>query len=157
MIVMITVVVVVIVVVMIAMLVMVVLVFEIFFMTLFAPLRLATFFSIFLAAHFLAMELAMFFAISRRVHVPVPIILHEINRAAAGVISRAILPPILLMPRRNTQIERLHDNFVRRTLDYYRMRHNYRRRRQISEFDAAEKIRMTDGNRYADIRGGHGA
>ena len=46
-------------------------------------------------------------SVARDVFVVVPIIAHEVDRSAAGIVLGAMLAPVLLVPRRDVQVDRL--------------------------------------------------
>ena len=46
--------------------------------------------------------------IPRDIFIVVPVILHEVDRSPTRMVLRTMLVPMLLMPRRDVQIDRLH-------------------------------------------------
>ena len=46
-------------------------------------------------------------SVARDVFVVVPIIAHEVDRSAAGMVLGTMLAPVLLVPRRDVQVDRL--------------------------------------------------
>ncbi len=47
-------------------------------------------------------------SVTRYVFVVVPVIAHEVDRSAAGMVLGTMLVPVLLVPRRDVQVDRLH-------------------------------------------------
>ena len=88
-------------------------------------------------------------AIARRILLVVPIILHEIDRRAAGIVFMAVFVPVPGVAWRHAQIDRCGAN--RPALDDDRFAVDQDRLRiGVADVDAAIKIRFTDIDRDAD-------
>jgi hypothetical protein len=99
----------------------------------------------------LMMILAMFIAltITRRVNIVVPMIVHEVDPPPAGMVLVAVFAPMLGMPWRYAQIERLLD--YGRSLHENRTRVDHARFGEIAKVDDAVEIRLADMNGNTDI------
>src|SRR5689334_7165873 len=91
-------------------------------------------------------------AVVRNVDVVVPAVLYEINGLPARVVAIAELAPVLRMPGRNAQIDRLAHR-TGRALDDDRLRIHDARRGRAADVDAAVEPRLADANRYSDVGG----
>jgi len=92
-------------------------------------------------------------SILRHVFVVVSIIAHEIDGAAAGVVLRAMLAPVLLMSRRDMQVDGLRWNVLRRARNDDRLCIDHWRGRNIANVDLTVKAWLADADGYADISG----
>jgi len=95
--------------------------------------------------------------VSRHVFIVVPIIAHEVDPPAAGVVLRTMLAPVLLVPRRHVQINRRGRNEFRRLLNYHRLRIDQLRLRRVADIDLAEESGLADSNRHAYVAGNYRA
>jgi hypothetical protein len=57
--------------------------------------------------------------VSRHVFVVIPVVAHEVDPPAAGVVLRAMLAPVVLMPRRHVKVNRRGRNEFRRLPDHH--------------------------------------
>jgi hypothetical protein len=92
--------------------------------------------------------LAMLFAVARHVFVSVPVIAHEVDTPAAGVVSPAMLAPVLLVARWHTQIDGLFINNI--GIDSDRLFVNHPRLWKIADVDLTVKAGLADVDGYAD-------
>ena len=53
-----------------------------------------------------AAAIAITVLVTRHVFVVVPVVSHKVDRPAAGVVFRAMPPPVLLVARRHVQVDR---------------------------------------------------
>ena len=73
-----------------------------------------------------------------------PLLLHEIHRLAAGVVSVAMFTPVLLMARRYIQINRLAHHGYGLLHDDDRLRADQDRLRIVADVDAPVNARLVD-------------
>ncbi len=101
----------------------------------------------------LATTPAVALAVARHVLMLVPVILHEIDRLATGVVLAAMLAPVLSVTRRYVEIDRLAYHAQGHRLDHDRLRVDQLRLREVADVDAAIEARLADLHRYTDIGG----
>jgi len=110
-------------------------------------------FVVFLAVFFV-MVLVMSLAVRpvmRHIDIVVPFVAHEIDRSSASIIFLTVLAPVLLMPRRYVQINRLFDNVTWHGLNHDGLWVNELRLRSVSNVNAPIKARLADTDRNTDI------
>jgi len=86
----------------------------------------------------------------------VPVLAHKIHWPTAGVVLCTMLAPVLLMARRNVEIDRIRDDDLRRTLDYDGLRIDQCRWRQLTQVNLAIETQTIDANGDADVIGERG-
>jgi hypothetical protein len=91
--------------------------------------------------------------VSRHVFIVVPVIAHEIDRPAAGVVLRAVFAPVFLVARRHVQVERRGREELRHLLDHHRLGINNWRLRNAADVDLSEESGLADSDRHANIAG----
>ena len=84
--------------------------------------------------------------VMRDVLVVVPIIPHKVDPAAAGIVLRAMLAPVLLMSRRDMQVNRRCGHILRRLRDDHGLRIDHRRARSAADIDLTVEARLADGD-----------
>ena len=87
------------------------------------------------------------------IDVPVPSLLHKINRPVAGVISMAMFSPFLRMPGGYVQVDRLPNDVNGRGLNHHRPGINELRPRDVADIDTAVKSGFADAHGNADVCG----
>jgi hypothetical protein len=92
-------------------------------------------------------------SIPRHIFVVVPIIPYEVDRSAACTILPTMLVPVFLMSRRNVQVDRLHCNMLRRSLDDNGLCEHDRRPRNIADINLTVETGLTDADGHAYISG----
>src|SRR6266705_585770 len=85
--------------------------------------------------------IAIYLPVARYVYVVVPVVTDKVDRPTAGVVGRTMLAPVLLMTRRNVQIDRRGHHDHRRRLNHHRMRVHQLRRWKIADSDLAVEAR----------------
>ncbi len=100
---------------------------------------------------------AVLVLVSRHVFIVVPVIAHEVDSPAAGVVLRTMLAPVLLVPWRYMKVNRRGRNELRRLLDYHRLRIDQLWLRKIADIDLAEESGLSDTDRHADVAGNYRA
>ena len=90
-------------------------------------------------------------SVARDVFFVVPIVAHEIDRPAARVVLRAMLAPVLLVPRRDVQVDRLDSHVLRGPHCYDRLRIYDGRPGDVADIDLPKESGFTQRNRHADI------
>lgn len=90
-------------------------------------------------------------AVMRDVFVVVPVVAHEVDRYTACIIFCAMLSPVLFMPGRYVQVDRLGRNIRRRAYDHDRLGINNRRARNIANVDLSVETWLPNGDRHAHI------
>ena len=92
--------------------------------------------------------------IFRYIDVVIPLIFHEIDGPATGIILMTMLTPVFCVSRRNIQIDGRRSLHSRRYVsDYNGCWINDLWPRKVSDVDSAIKSRLTDAYRDANIRG----
>lgn len=89
----------------------------------------------------------------RDVFVVVPVIAHEIDRPAAGVIFGAMFAPVLLMSGRDVQITRWRRCILRRPRNHDGLCKHNGRAGDIANINLAIEAGLADGDRYSYIAG----
>lgn len=89
----------------------------------------------------------------RHIDILVPLLAHEVDRLAAGIIFAAVLFPILGMTGRYVQIDRFLDDMNRRRPDHDGLSINHLRPRCVPDVKAAVKARLADAYGHPDIGG----
>jgi len=102
-----------------------------------------------------SMTFAVFFPVARRVHIVVPIVPDEINRTAASIVLGTVFSPMLGVARRYPQVKRFDDPVPRRTNDNHGLGVNHRGTLHIADIDLAVETRLSDADRYTNIRSVH--
>lgn len=87
--------------------------------------------------------------VSRHVFIVVPVISHEIDSSATGVVLSTMLAPMLLVSGRHMQVNRRSRNEFRSLLNYHRLRIDQLRLRRVADIDLAEETGLANGNGYA--------
>ena len=100
---------------------------------------------------------AVLVLVSRHVFVVVPVIAHEVDPPAAGVVLRTMLAPVLLVPRRYVKVNRRGRNEFRRLLDHHGLRIDQLRLRKVADIDLAEESGLADTDRHAYVAGNYRA
>ena len=95
--------------------------------------------------------------VSRHVFVVVPVIAHEVDPPAAGVVLRTMAAPVLLVPRRHVKVNRRGRNEFRRLLDHHGLRIDKLWLRKVADIDLAEESGLADSDRHADVAGDYRA
>lgn len=103
------------------------------------------------AATIAIMPVTMMLPVARGVFVGVPMVLHEVDPFAAGLVLAAVLAPVLGVAGRDAQVDgwAVH----RYALDEGRLRIEEYRRRVAANVDPAIKPGLADADRYANIGG----
>ena len=96
---------------------------------------------------------AVSLAIARHVLSVIPVIPHEVDPLAAGIILMAVLAPVLRVTRRNVQVDRLAHYGHRHTLDHDWPFVDQWRPGEVADLDTAIKAGLADIHRYAGKRG----
>ena len=91
--------------------------------------------------------------VSRHVFVVVPVIAHEEDPPAAGVVLRTMLAPVLLVPRRHVKVNRGSRNEFRRLLDHHGLRIDQLWRRSIADIDLTKESGLADTDRHTYVAG----
>ena len=91
--------------------------------------------------------------IFRYVDVVIPLMLHEIDRPATGIVFMTMFSPVFFVSRRNMQIERRIRHTHRHGSDHDRLRINDLWPWKGSDIDPAIKAWLTDTDRHAHIGG----
>lgn len=94
---------------------------------------------------------ATVFPVARHVFIGVPVVLHEVNPLAAGLVSVAVLTPVFGMAGRNAQVDGR--AVYMNTLDDGRLWMEEHWRRVTAHIDPAIKPGLADVYRYANIGG----
>src|SRR5271167_2678838 len=89
---------------------------------------------------------AVLVLVSRHVLVVVPVVAHEVDPPAAGVVLRTMLAPVLLVPRRHVKVNRRGRNELRRLLDHHGLRIDQLWLRKVADIDLAEESRLADSD-----------
>ncbi len=105
----------------------------------------------------MALLVAVLVLVSRHVFVVVPVIAHEVDPPAAGVVLRTMLAPVLLVPRRYVKVNRRCRNEFRRLLDHHGLRIDQLRLRRVADIDLPEESGLADSNRHAYVAGNYRA
>jgi len=101
---------------------------------------------------FLALVAAVPALVATALFVPLanPVFLNKIDRLTAGVVSPAMLGPVLLVPWWHIQLNRLPIDGDRGLNDYHRLRVNNAGLRKFANVDAAIDTGLMDANRNPD-------
>ena len=91
--------------------------------------------------------------IFRYIDVVIPLISHEIDRPATGIVFMTMFCPMFFVSRRNMQIERRMRHTHRHGTDHDRLRINDLWPWKVSDIDLAIKAWLTNADRHADIGG----
>jgi len=91
--------------------------------------------------------------VAGHVFVVVPVVSHKVDRPAAGVVSRAMLTPVFLMPRRHVQVDRRRGNILWRLLDHDGSRVNQLWWRDVANIDLPVEAGLADADRHTHIGG----
>src|SRR5882757_2394224 len=91
--------------------------------------------------------------VTRHVFVVVPVISHKVDRSAAGVVPRAMLTPVFLVPRRHVQVDRRGGNKLRRPLDHDGLPENQLWLRDVANIDLPVEAGLADADRHTHIGG----
>jgi hypothetical protein len=88
-----------------------------------------------------------------------PLVAHEVHRLAAGGVAAAVAAPVLLVRRRNVQVDRIAADDRARLRDDHRLRQDERRPRHVADVHPAVDAGLVDADRHADLgeRGTDGA
>jgi len=76
-------------------------------------------------------------------------LLHEIDRLATGIVTVAMLAPVLRMAGRHVQIDRLRGHTHRPRLYHERLGVEEGRRRNVADVKAAIKTWLANADRHA--------
>lgn len=99
----------------------------------------------------LVTAVTMTLLVTRHVVLLVPVVPHEVDPLATGVVLTAVFAPVFLMARADVQIDRRagnHDPF-----DYNRLSIDDLRPRKVSDIDTAIKAGLADVDGYANVGG----
>lgn len=96
---------------------------------------------------------AVLVLVSRHVFVVVPVIAHEVDPPAAGVVLRTMLAPVLLVPRRYVQVDRRGRDEFRRLPDHHGLRIDQLWLRRVADIDLAEESGLADSDRHTYVAG----
>lgn len=91
--------------------------------------------------------------VTRHVFVVVPVVSHKVDRPAAGVVPRAMLTPVFLVPRRHVQVDRRGGNKLRRPLDHDGLPENQLWLRDVANIDLPVEAGLADADRHTHIGG----
>ena len=100
---------------------------------------------------------AVLVLVSWHVFVVVPVIAHEVDPPAAGVVLRAMLAPVVLMPRRHVKVNRRGRNEFRRLLDHHGLWIDQLGLRKVADIDLAEESGLAYSDRHAYVAGNYRA
>jgi hypothetical protein len=96
---------------------------------------------------------AAVFAVVGNIDVVVPDVIHKIDRLAAGVVSVAMLAPVLGVAGRDPEIERRQDYAHGRRADEDRLRIDESRLRDVADIEPAIETRLSDADGDTDVGG----
>ena len=82
--------------------------------------------------------------VSRHVFVMVPVIAHEVDPPAAGVVLRTMHAPVPLVPRRHVKVNRRSGNEFRRLPDHHGLRINQLWLGSVADIDLTEESGLAD-------------
>ena len=85
-----------------------------------------------------------------------PVLVHEVDRLGAGLVTLAVVRPILLVQGREIEVDRLALQRQGRALDQQRLREHQCRRGAGLNLDPAVDARLMDADRQVVRRGGAG-
>ena len=91
--------------------------------------------------------------VSRHVFVVVPVIAHEVDPPAAGVVLRTMHAPVPLVPRRHVQVNRRSGNEFRRLPDHHGLRINQLWLGSVADIDLTEESGLADSDRHTYVAG----
>jgi len=90
-------------------------------------------------------------AVARHVLRVIPIVLHEIDRPAAGMVLSAMPAPVSFMSRWHVQVNGLQDNVLGRLHRHDRLCINDRWRRNIADVDLSVEAGLANTDGYPDV------
>ena len=90
-------------------------------------------------------------AIVRRVYVAIPVVVHEIDGLAAGVVTITVPVPVLIVPRWNAKVDWTRHHGHRGLVDDDRMRMDDLWLGNLTDIDAAIESRLANTDRNADV------
>ena len=91
--------------------------------------------------------------VSRHVFVVIPVIAHEVDAPAAGVVLRTMHAPVLLVPGRHVKVNRRSRNEFRRLPDHHGLRIDQLRLGSVADVDLTEESGLADSDRHTDVAG----
>jgi hypothetical protein len=91
--------------------------------------------------------------VSRHVFVVVPVVAHEVDPAAAGVVLGAMPAPVVLVPWRHVKVNRRGRGEFRRLPDDHGLCIDQWWLRSVPDVDLAEESGLADSDRHADVAG----
>ena len=100
-----------------------------------------------------AVAVSMSRLIFRYIDVVIPLIAHEIDGPATGIVFTTMFSPMFFVSRRDMQIERGMRHTHRHGTDHDRLRINDLWPWKVSDVDLAIKAWLTNADRHADIGG----
>lgn len=96
---------------------------------------------------------AVLLTVARHVFVVVPVVAHEVDRAAAGMVLRTMPAPVPFVPRRDVQVNRLNDNRLSRLYGNHRLCINDGRRRNVADVELPVEAGLANADGYGDVAG----